>query len=497
MRTKFYFRMVMLCVAFFMFMGISAQQTHLAIPIVDGNDDAEEASLAVPDWEIEVGDVSRGSSDLELYWDDVPQYIGTLFRDVQIPAGATISKAYIQFVAKTDSDAAIDLQIYGVDSAQVDSIKAISFGVSGKARTTAMVDWAPAPWLAEFDVLEAQQTPDLSAIVTEIIAKDGWAAGNNMMFVLTGTVNEDANRNAYSFDMDEEGPVFHVWYTEAVAEPDHLAIPIVDGNDDAEEASLAVPDWEIEVGDVSRGSSDLELYWDDVPQYIGTLFRDVQIPAGATISKAYIQFVAKTDSDAAIDLQIYGVDSAQVDSIKAISFGVSGKARTTAMVDWAPAPWLAEFDVLEAQQTPDLSAIVTEIIAKDGWAAGNNMMFVLTGTVNEDANRNAYSFDMDEEGPVFHVWFTGGGTTGVKDLQSYDLQTVVYPNPAEGRLYIENSSSDISSYNIYSISGMLVGGKHSINSSKVEVDLSSLTKGMYLINVISGEKSETHKVVVK
>jgi hypothetical protein len=104
---------------------------------------------------------------------------------------------------------------------------------------------------------------------------------------------------------------------------------------------------------------------------------------------------------------------------------------------------------------------------------------------------------MDEEGPVFHVWFTGGGTTGVKDLQSYDLQTVVYPNPAEGRLYIENSSSDISSYNIYSISGMLVGGKHSINSSKVEVDLSSLTKGMYLINVISGEKSETHKVVVK
>jgi len=497
MKTKFYLRLAMVCAGFFMFMGMAAQQTHLTIPIVDGNDDVEEATVAVAEWEIEVGDISRGSSDLELYWDDGPQFIGTLFRGVEIPAGATIDSAYIQFVAKKASDVAIDIQIYGVDSAQVDSIKAVSFGVSSKASTTATVDWAPDAWLAEFDALEAQQTPDLAAIVTEIIGNDGWASGNNMMFVLTGLVNEDANRNAYSFDMEEEGPVLNIWYTEAVVEPDHLVIPIVDGNDDAEEATVAVAEWEIEVGDISRGSSDLELYWDDGPQFIGTLFRDVEIPAGATIDAAYIQFVAKKASDVAVDLQIYGVDSAQVDSIKAVSFGVSSKASTTATVDWAPDAWLAEFDALEAQQTPDLSEIVSEIIGNDGWASGNNMMFVLTGLVNEDANRNAYSFDMEEEGPVLHVWFTGGGTTGVKDIQRSDLKTMVYPNPAEGRLYIENTSSDISSYNIYSISGKLVGSRYSINSSKIDVDLSNLTNGMYLINVISGEKSETHKVLVR
>ena len=60
----------------------------LVVPIKDGDDDAEESVD---------GTVELGSSDLELINDEVDQVVGLRFRDIAIPNGATIVRAYIQF----------------------------------------------------------------------------------------------------------------------------------------------------------------------------------------------------------------------------------------------------------------------------------------------------------------------------------------------------------------------------------------------------------------
>ena len=125
----------MVCASFLLFIGMAyAQQTHLEIPIVDGLDDAEEAKVYAEGdgWVVEVGDVSRESSDLELYWDDGAQFVGTLFRDVQIPVGATIDSAYIQFVCKSAVADIITIEIYGIDSVTVDSIQVAKYSISDK-----------------------------------------------------------------------------------------------------------------------------------------------------------------------------------------------------------------------------------------------------------------------------------------------------------------------------------------------------------------------------
>jgi Secretion system C-terminal sorting domain len=281
------------------------------------------------------------------------------------------------------------------------------------------------------------------------------------------------------------------------AQQTHLSIPIVDVNDDAEEILVENVEWEIPEGDVSLNSSDLEIYWDDVIQYVGVLFRDVQIPQGTVIDSAYIQFVCKSAGDDDITIQVYGIDSVTVDSIQAARYSISDKEPTTATLDWIPDPWIVEFDAKPAQRTPYLNTIVDEIVGNEGWESGNNMMFVLTGDVDEGTIRHAYSFDMDEEGPVLHVWFTEGGNTGSKEIQSPNFRTMVYPNPTEGKLYIENSSSDRFDYSIYSVSGRLVGSGQDISASRTEVDLSTINDGLYLIKVISGGQTETHKVVVR
>jgi len=284
----------------------------------------------------------------------------------------------------------------------------------------------------------------------------------------------------------------------AYAQQTHLEIPIVAGNDDAEEAKVAASgeDWVVEVGDVSRGSSDLELYWDDGAQFVGTLFRDVQIPQGTTVDSAYIQFVCKSAGDDIITIEIYGIDSVTVDSIQVAKYSISDKEPTTATVEWMPDPWIVEYDVKEEQKTPDLKTIVDEIVGNAGWESGNNMMFVLTGDVEENTIRHAYSYDMDQYGPVLHVYFTEGSGTGTEEIQS-DIRSRVYPNPAEGRLYIQNPSSDRFSYNIYDINGKLVASEQHISGSGTDVNLSNLSRGVYFVKLITTEQTETHKVILK
>ena len=73
---------------------------------------------------------------------------------------------------------------------------------------------------------------------------------------------------------------------------------------------------------------------------------------------------------------------------------------------------------------------------------------------------------------------------------SYSL-TNIYPNPVKNRLYI---SGDSNNYNIkvYSLLGQIVIADYNVN----EVDVSSLTKGVYLI-MISNENSTTTKRFIK
>jgi hypothetical protein len=73
---------------------------------------------------------------------------------------------------------------------------------------------------------------------------------------------------------------------------------------------------------------------------------------------------------------------------------------------------------------------------------------------------------------------------------SYSL-TNIYPNPVKNKLYI---SGDSNNYNIkvYSLLGQIVIADYNVN----EVDVSSLTKGVYLI-MISNENSTTTKRFIK
>ena len=93
-------------------------------------------------------------------------------------------------------------------------------------------------------------------------------------------------------------------YAVQVAHADTLSVRVADGNDDAEEHLN-------EGNGIDLGSSDLEIGAEgggSDAQLIGLRFLDIDIPRGATINSAHIQFtVDETDNETQTGpIQIFG-----------------------------------------------------------------------------------------------------------------------------------------------------------------------------------------------
>ncbi|TIU44439.1 MAG: hypothetical protein E5W19_33385, partial [Mesorhizobium sp.] len=74
---------------------------------------------------------------------------------------------------------AASLLIQGDNVDDASPFTAVSFNVSALPRTTASTAWTPDPWTIVGEHGAAERTPDLSAIVQEIVNRSGWAALND------------------------------------------------------------------------------------------------------------------------------------------------------------------------------------------------------------------------------------------------------------------------------------------------------------------------------
>ena len=408
MKSKFYYRLTWVFVLSIMFTLIASSQTTIKVRVNASADDAEEILLEKHEPEapfdtLPRGDVDLGSSDLELGTevDSAPQLIGMIFRDVQIPVGATIRNAYVQFHVDDDNDDSITNTIFGALEANIDSsFKSELFNISSHPKTVDTVAWTPPPWLNVHEEGPDQQTPDISSIITEITSLDGWAPGNNLMLMVTNPTLVKEHREAESFDGEaESAPQLVVTFTYTPTTT--IEVRVNASADDAEEILLEKHEPEapfdtLPRGDVDLGSSDLELGTevDSAPQLIGMIFRDVQIPVGATIRNAYVQFHVDDDNDDSITNTIFGALEANIDSsFKEELFNISSHPKTVDTVAWTPPPWLNIHEEGPDQRTPDISSIITEIISLDGWAAGNSLMIMVTNPTLVKEHREAESFD--------------------------------------------------------------------------------------------------------
>ncbi|CAN5791312.1 hypothetical protein BH24DEI2_BH24DEI2_00060 [soil metagenome] len=197
-------------------------QASFEARIAQNLDDAEEFTGETSQGA--AGTVYLDSSDLELFEDaGTLQVVGLRFENVTVPQGAVVTAAYLQFTVDetTDKDTSADIQGEASDSAAL--FAEAQSNISSRPRTTAVVTWTPAPWTNVDDAGPDQQSPDLTAVVQEILDRPGWQSGNALAFILSGS----GHRVARSFDGKEsEAALLHIDYEAAAGStPTEEAVP--------------------------------------------------------------------------------------------------------------------------------------------------------------------------------------------------------------------------------------------------------------------------------
>ena len=196
--TRYRIFIVALCIS--MLPPVSNADTFTA-QIIDFRDDAEE-DITGPT----AGDVRRASSDLEIGNENlVEQFVGLRFQEVTIPAGSTINSATIQFTGTSTDVGILTVPIQGQLSPDT-----VEFGdltpLTGRPLTTATVFWTIDPWVLPDDVFGPNTTtPNLAAVVQEIVDQDLWEAGNSIAFILQNDPMDTSERIAVSFDGNPVG----------------------------------------------------------------------------------------------------------------------------------------------------------------------------------------------------------------------------------------------------------------------------------------------------
>lgn len=163
---------------------VSYAQTSLQIQVSADGDDAEESNT---------GSMSVNNVTLD-YGQE--QWVGFRFNSVTIPQGATITSSTIEARATDNDSSATDLTIFGQDADDAATFGAGSNNLSLRPRTDASADWS------NVEIWKKNQwhnTPDISAVIQEIVGRPGWSEGNDLVILIR---SDDAGgiRRAFSHD---------------------------------------------------------------------------------------------------------------------------------------------------------------------------------------------------------------------------------------------------------------------------------------------------------
>jgi uncharacterized repeat protein (TIGR02543 family) len=151
-----------------------------------------------------------------------------IFRGLEIPAGATITNAYIQFTSinragadhiPSDGSSEIELLITAEASSNPATIphESNSNPISTRPVVGASVTWSGiANWPAKGVATAAQQTADIKDVLQAVVDLDGWDEGSDVGIIIKNN-DSDASVGFRQIATYEEGadyaPVLHFTYT--------------------------------------------------------------------------------------------------------------------------------------------------------------------------------------------------------------------------------------------------------------------------------------------
>ena len=455
----------------------SLDYTSLSLQVSNSNDDAEEYSN---------GATKLSSPDLELVNDGAnnDQTVGIRFNGLNIPQGATILSAYLEFTSVDNTTQNTSLLIKTEDVDNSSQFTASTNNITMRKTSNSSVSWEPYAWVTE----SKEQTPELKTIVQEVVSRTGWISGNPLTFIITGS----GKRRAWSYNGNGTPPKLYVAYKTGDI---NLVAQINSSNNDAEEYSN---------GTVRLTSSDLELVNNGSgnDQVVGMRFTDISIPRNATILDAFLEFIAKdkTNGNVALTLKVENTDNSS--AFTSTAFDLSNRSTTNISVSWVPNDWNTD----GVYQSANIKTLVQDIVNRNGWQNGNSLSIIVTGT----GKRRAWSYDGNGNAPKLYVKYTGGLS---KELfgssnelpDSYSIANYPNPfNPSTNIVFTLPKPGEVS-VTVYDILGRQISeivnkfykaGTHKVKWFAQGSNGNQLSSGIYIVRIEAGTFSKSIKLML-
>ena len=237
-------------------------------------------------------------------------------------------------------------------------------------------------------------------------------------FYLQWSIPENGEYNLKAVATDEEGNLHNSSINIQVG-PVNVCSGIAQKNDDAEERAN---------GTMKLNSSDLELVFDGGNQKVGLRFTNLNIPKGAIIQHATIQFtVDETKNTSPCNLIIRGEATDHATTFSSDSLDINDRPLTNAAVNWNPPNWLIPDESGSAQQSADIRSILQEIVNRPGYFPTSAVVFIIEGS----GKRVAHSYNGNpQKAPKLCIEYTmqvppdsdGDGTIDDDDVCSNSLE---------------------------------------------------------------------------
>lgn len=415
---------------------------------------APDATLTPKDSVVFLGNHSRGSAypaprlvlGYNLIGYQPVEYVtGYRFDHVKVPPGATITDAYLEVLPRGRSDDTEQafLQIRGDDSDDSEDLKTASRNFSSRDSTTAQVNWSPDRWGG---LTVRQRSPDLSAIVQEIVERDGWCAGGAMTMLVEG--DGQTERYTWGFRAGAyRAASLHISYDPAsVDRSTHCTT--LDGSNVQMVRSAA------DAVQLPDGTTSLDVNSFDqlIPPggqrpVLGLRFPSVDLDRGDVIADARLLLTSdsKTNGTSAMDV---AVDDDPDSGPWITGTPVSDRFAGDPTDRFLTAP-MAESSRIESD---DLSDLLQAVIDAPGWVRGSTLTLSLALAWGTPASVRT-SLALDGDGPQLRL------STRVRDEDAAAAPFKVYRDELIERIQVVPAVGNTPLVNLYEESVRYLAGE--------------------------------------
>ena len=361
---------------------------------------------------------------------------GIRFAGVDLPRGARVTDAYIEFRARRDFSSALDMRIAIEDSGDAAAFAASANNLSRRSTLGAAVPWTGALAHRSGDAI---RTPALTDLVQSVSSRASWCGGNALSFIFDSRAEASVGAlPLWSYEGDpSRAPRLLIRYDYGSIPGDSSCVrrtltrAINAASDDAEDGA-------------SRRADTL-----DFDTAVGLRFDDIRIPRGATVAEAYLEFTAPVADSGPTAMAIRAESRSNVPTYSDSAGAVRDRAYFSPATRWPITEnWLRN----GVYRSADISAQIANIVGRADWKAGDALgLQVLRTGANR---RRARAFDDDPaQAPRLFVAFTddGRGLRGrkVRDVMKqlvgdldHEGETPIQDTLYEAALYYAGRNAD-------------------------------------------------------